>query len=155
MYILVMREARGPFQKGFFARNSNSIETLPFSNSIFGHQIATHFCTCHVSKEKICWDYFVAIEVTTNKISIEFELRWEKVSEMGPLASRDMILAKFLTEYSVANTFEMDSLRFISYLVIGWCYPSWSGVGVTKLIFSVTLFSQLLRMIKTMINLMI
>ena len=37
------------FTNGFFARNSNTMETSPCHNSVAGHQISTFFCTCHDS----------------------------------------------------------------------------------------------------------
>ena len=45
-----------------FARNLNSMETLPCCNSVTGHQIATNLCTCHDSTAvvpctKFCSDH--------------------------------------------------------------------------------------------------
>ena len=57
----------GPFHyNGFFARNSNSMETSPCHNSVAGHQITTIFCTCHdstavVQCTKFCSDHCVRI----------------------------------------------------------------------------------------------
>ena len=56
------------FTNGFFARNSNSMETSPCHNSIAGHQIVTNFCTCHDSTAvvpctKFRSDHCIIIEV--------------------------------------------------------------------------------------------
>ena len=57
---------RGPFHQGFFACNSNLMETSPYGSSITGHQITTKFCTCHNSTA------VVACAITL------LEWRWER-----------------------------------------------------------------------------
>ena len=64
---------RGLYHWQLFARNSNSMETLPCCNSIVVHQTATNFCTCHdstavLSCAKFCSYGWVKIKVRMNQI---------------------------------------------------------------------------------------
>ena len=62
----------------FFARNSDSMETSPYHNSIAGHPIATKFCTCHDSTAVVpctqfCSNHCIRIEV---RVKRNFHLIW-------------------------------------------------------------------------------
>ena len=62
--------------------------SLPWGNSIAGHQIATNFCPCHDSTDVLSCTNFVAITILKsrwewNEISIELELRWKNRSWNG------------------------------------------------------------------------
>ena len=77
-------QIQGPVSLTFFARNSNSMETLPCHNAVAGHQIATNFCTCHDSTAvvpcaKFCSDHCIRIEVRVKRnFHRKFELQWKK-----------------------------------------------------------------------------
>ena len=59
------------------------METSPCHNSVAGHQIATHFCTCHDSTAvvpctKFCSDHCIRIEVRANRNSHRIWIAMEK-----------------------------------------------------------------------------
>ena len=73
----------GPVSLTIFARNSNSMESLPCCNSVIAHQIATNFCTCHdstavVTCTKFCGDHCIRIEVKANRNSHRIWIAMEK-----------------------------------------------------------------------------
>ena len=78
----------GPVSLTVFTRNSNSMETSPWHNSVAGHQIATNFCTCHDSTAvvpcaKFCSDHCIRIEV---RVKWNFHRIW--IAMEKPLVKR-------------------------------------------------------------------
>ena len=81
-------ETRGLFHWRFFARDSSSMETSPWHNSVAGHQIATNLCTCHDSTAvvpctKFCNDHCIRIKM---RVKWNFHRIW--IAMEKPLVNR-------------------------------------------------------------------
>ena len=120
---------RGPFHLRFFARNSNSMETSPCSNSITGHQIATNFCTCHDSTAvvpctKFCSDHCIGIEMRPKR---NFHRIW--IAMEKPLVKRGPV-----HEYATSSTLMMTWSMYASL--------NWNGNVILRKFWSLAALSQ-------------